>query len=77
MTRDLPRMNNKRTIENNPSKTEMEDCITKKGFKELQSLKDNSTTDGPQRTVSIKWLKSLEILKRSRETLDANVKDLS
>ncbi|CAB4020104.1 Hypothetical predicted protein [Paramuricea clavata] len=45
--------------------------------KELQSLKENSTTDGPEGTVSNKCLKSLELLKRSIESLDANVKDLS
>ena len=32
---------------------------------ELQSLKESSTTDGPEGTVSIKWMKSLELLKRS------------
>ena len=45
--------------------------------KELQSLKDNSTTDGPQGTVSNKCLKSLELLKRSLESLDTNLKGLS
>ena len=45
--------------------------------KVLQSLKESSTTDGPEGTVSNKCLKSLELLKKSLSSIKANSQDLS
>ena len=38
--------------------------------KVLQSLKESSTTDGPEGTVSNKCLKSLELLKKSLSSIN-------
>ena len=43
----------------------------------LQSLKESSTTDGPEGTVSNKCLKSLELLKKSLSSIKTNIQDLS
>ena len=43
----------------------------------LQLLKELSTTDGPEGTVSNKCLKSLELLRKSLSSIKANIRDLS
>lgn len=50
-------------------------CSTK--AKELQSLSEKSVTNGPEGTVSSKCLKSLELLKKSLQSMQANIKELS
>ena len=45
--------------------------------KRLQSLKESSATDGPQRTVSNKCLKSLKLLKKSLSSIKTNIEELS
>ena len=41
-------------------------CRSSQGSKVLQSLKESSTTDGPEGTVPNKCLKSLELVKTSQ-----------
>ena len=45
--------------------------------KVLQSLKESSTTDGPQGTVPNKCFKFLELLKKSLISIKANIRELS
>ena len=49
-------------------------CLQK--AKVLQSLKESSTTDGPEGTVSNKCLKSLKLLKKSLSSIKANIQDV-
>ena len=45
--------------------------------KELQSLSEKSVTNGPEGTVSTKCSKSLELLKKSLQSTESNIKELS
>ena len=45
--------------------------------KELQSLSKKSITNGPEGTVSTKCSKSLELLKKSLQSTESNIKELS